>query len=395
VNPLVALAIAATAIVGVQAVSTEPAAAQSCGSIPILSTACDLATDPFEWAWDTTTGIGGEIIVGAFDYFASWVATAAVGVLGLVADGIEATTTPNLAGADGTWAISMAVARQMALPLLVVCGLYALLRRDGTVIARAAFVYLPGSVVGMVAAAWLTDQLLAAVDGFSADYAAGGASGIREFADTVAGQITAGVGITSPGLLVVFSGVLILAAMMVWLVLLVRAAAILVAYAFMPIAFAGLLLPATRGWIKRLVEIQLSFILSKLVIVGVFALATEVLSGSTNAFAAMMQASALFLLAAFSPFALMKILPFVSHEAAGALERPTAATTSMASRAAGTAAGVLLYRSLQGTQSGASSATTGGGTTGATGSPVTRAVAGGGSGQQPPPAAGGATGGAA
>ncbi len=367
---LVAVAVLLTStIVGFQVATAEPAGAQGCGNIPLLSDACDVATDPFEWAGDALVGAGGELIVGSFDYFAEWTATAAVGALDLLADATETTTTPNIAGATGTHTISVGIARQMAVPLLVLTGLYALLKRDATIITKAALLYLPGSVIGMVAAGWFTDQLIIAVDSFSADYAGGGQAGIREFGDTVAAQITAGVGITSPGLLVIFSIVLIVATVAVWMVLLIRAATILVAYAFMPIAFVGILFPATRGWIRRLVETQLAFILSKMVIVGIFALGAETLTGSDNALAGMLQGAALFFLAAFSPFALMKLLPFVSDQAVDAMERPTGAPMRVATTAAGTAAGIALYRHLGGTQTppgngAAGGATASGGSTG-------------------------------
>lgn len=401
VNPLLAIAALTAAVFAVQVGTAGPAAAQSCGNIPLLSDACDLATDPFEWAGDAVVGVGGELIVGTFDYFAEWVAGAAVSALGLLADAMEATTTPNIAGATATHTISLGIARQMAVPLLVLTGLYALLKREVGVIVKAAFLYLPGSVIGMVAAAWFTDQLIVAVDAFSADYAGGGEDGLRTFADSVAGQITAGVGITSPALLVIFSIMLILATIMVWMVFLIRAAAILVTYAFMPIAFAGILFPATRGWIRRLIEVQLSFIMSKMVIVGIFALGAEVLPGADNALAGMMQASALFFLAAFSPFALMKLLPFVSNGAMDAMERPAGTPMRIATAAAGIAGGIALYRHLGGSQSGqgghtsngtASGAAASGGSTGGGGASSSGGASSGGSGGAAAGAAGAAAG---
>ena len=383
IDPLIVIAVTGALIVAVQVGATPAAEAQvGCGNIPLISDACDLATDPFEWAWDQATGIAGEVVEGAFDYFAGWVATAAIGALHLLADAMESTTTPNVSGSTTTHGISLAIARAMALPLLMLTGLWALVKREAQMIAKAAFLYLPGTVIGMYAAIWGTERLLEATDGFSDAYAGAGEGSIRAFADSIAGLITAGVGITSPGLLVIFSVILILATVMVWMVMLIRAAAILVTYAFMPIAFAGLLFPATRGWIKRLVEIQLSFILSKMVIVGIFALGADVLTSADNALAGMMQASALFALAAFSPFAIMRIIPFVSNEAMSAMERPASTPMRVATTAAGTAGGIMLYRHLQ---SGQQAGPIGGG--GASGGATSAAGAGGGGGAA---AAGGA-----
>ncbi|MDH4074699.1 MAG: hypothetical protein OEW29_02095, partial [Acidimicrobiia bacterium] len=78
--------------------------------------------------------------------------------------------------------------------------------------------------------------------------------------------------------------------------------------------------PATRSWIRRLFEVQLSFILSKPVILAFLSLGAATLNDDNNALVSMMQATALFFLAAFSPFALMKLLPFVHNEALTAME---------------------------------------------------------------------------
>ena len=292
----------------------EPAGDNTCGNLPIISAACRELLDGAAWLEDGVGDVGETVVAGAFDYFARWVATGAIGAIELVWVGIDGTTTPTVDSGGTVFATSIAAARALAFPLLVAAALYSLLKRDASIAVKSAFLYLPGSVVGMVVAGYIINGLLLATDQLSAAYLDDGQTSVAEWLDGVGGLIAAGVGIAAPILLVIFSFVVIGGAILVWLVMIVRSAAIIITYAFMPLAFAALIFPATRGWIKRLIEIQLSFILAKPVIVAVLALGSQTLSDVDNALVAMMQAAALFYLAAFSPFALMKLLPFVADE---------------------------------------------------------------------------------
>lgn len=352
-------------LVGLQAFDASPVEAApaqdgtaACGSLPVISEACEQLVDAASWALDCglagVTECSGDlaetVVAGAFDYFARWVAVGAIGAIDLVWVGINGTTTPVIDTSQSVFQTSMVAARSLAFPLLVLAGLYSLLKRDAAIALKSAFIYLPGSVLGMVAAGYLITALLVATDELSDAYLTDGQSGIAIWLDDLGGLIAAGVGITAPILLVVFSFVLIVGSILVWLVMIVRAAAILVTYAFMPLAFAAIVFPATRGWIKRLIEVQLSFILAKPVIVAVLALGSQTLSDAGNALVGMIQAAALFFLAAFSPFALMKLLPFVGDEAVAAMEQPSGAPSRVASTAIGVVGGQQLAGFLAGSQ---------------------------------------------
>ncbi len=389
-------------LMGAQLIAAEPAAAvpaqgsTACGSLPVISEACEKLIDATSWGLDC--GLGGitecagdvteTVVAGAFDYFARWVAVGAIGAIDLVWVGINGTTTPVVNTNTSVFQTSMAAARALAFPLLVLAALYSLLKRDAAIALKSAFIYLPGSVLGMVAAGYVITALLAATDEFSEAYLNDGQTGIAVWLDNLGGLIAAGVGITAPILLVVFSFVLIAGSILVWLVMIVRSAAILITYAFMPLAFAAIIFPATRSWIKRLIEIQLSFILAKPVILAVLALGSQTLNDADNALVGMIQAAALFFLAAFSPFALMKLLPFVGDEAVAAMEQPSQAP---ASRVASTAIGVVSGQRLAGFLAGSQQAGPGaaaassGGAPGTGGSPSVAGGQGGG----PPSSSGG------
>ncbi len=386
-------------VLGVQAVTAQPAAADvepagssACGSIPIISDVCRQVVDGTSWELDCgLNNVAGcapdvteSVVAGAFDYFARWVAVGAIGAIELVWDGIDGTTTPVIDGDTSVFRTSMVAARALAFPLLVAAGLYSLLKRDAGIALRSAFIFLPGSVVGMVAAGYVITALLAATDQFSDLYLGDGETAIADWLDGIGGLIAAGVGVTAPILLVIFALVLIAGSILVWLVMVIRSAAILITYAFMPLAFAAIIFPATRSWIKRLIEIQLSFILAKPVIVAVLALGSQTLNEADNALEGMIQAAALFFLAAFSPFALMKLLPFVGDEAVDAMEQPSQAP---ASRVASTAAGVVTGQRLAGFLSGSQQSGPAAVSSVAAGSASSGSLtSGGGEGGAPPPA---------
>lgn len=345
-------------VVGLEAATAPPAGAAvaqevtdtTCGNLPIISEACRQLIDGAAWAIAGAGDLGESVVAGAFDYFARWVAVGAIGAIDLVWVGIDGTTTPTLDMNGSVFQTSMIAARSLALPLLILAALYSLLKRDASIALKSALLYLPGSVLGMVLAGFVISAMLAFTDQLSAAYLDNGQTGVAVWLDDLGGIIAAGVGITAPILLVIFSFVLIAGSILVWLVMIIRSAAIVITYAFMPLALAAIIFPATRSWIKRLIEIQLSFILAKPVIVAVLALGSQTLNNTDNALVAMMQAAALFYLAAFSPFALMKLLPFVGDEAVAAMEHPSGAPTRAIATAAGVVGGQKLAGFLAGSQ---------------------------------------------
>ena len=338
--------------------SAAPAGNPGCGNLPVISQACSQLVDGAVWA--ASCGLGSvedcagdvteTVVAGAFDYFARWVAVGAIGAIDLVWVGITSTTTPVVDTGSSVFQTSMVAAQALALPLLILAALYSALKRDAEMAVKSAFLYLPGAVLGMVVAGFVITALLAATDELSAAYLGTGETGVAVWLDQLGGTIAGGVGVTAPILLVVFSFVLIVGSVFLWLIMLVRSAAILITYAFMPLAFAAMIFPATRSWIKRLIEVQLAFILAKPVIVAILALGSQTLNDNDNALVGMMQATALFFLAATSPFGLMRLLPFMSGEALAAMEQPAKTPSRVAATALGVVSGQKLAGFLAGSQ---------------------------------------------
>ncbi len=106
---------------------------------------------------------------------------------------------------------------------------------------------------------------------------------------------------------------------MLWCELLIRSAAVYVIVLMLPLFFAAMVWPARRVWAVRAVEVLVALILSKFAIVAVLALGGAAIGHTVGPGITQMLAGAtLVLLAAFSPWALLRMLPL--HElAAGAV----------------------------------------------------------------------------
>src|SRR5205823_5106591 len=135
-------------------------------------------------------------------------------------------------------------------------------------------------------------------------------------------------------LFAVFLGALVAAAaaLCVWPELLIRPAAIYVAVLFPPFTFVAMIWPATARWCRRLFEILIAIVFPKFVIVAIMALAAAGLGHSRGGegFQGVLAGAALMLLAAFSPFVLLRLVPLAES-----------ATIGAGSRRGGTVAGML------------------------------------------------------
>ena len=136
-----------------------------------------------------------------------------------------------------------------------------------------------------------------------------------------------------------------MAAFVLWLELLIRAAAVYVAVLFLPLALATLVWPAVSHWCRRLVETLAALILSKFVIVATLSLAAGAVSSGTagtgthgSGFSSVLAGGALLVMATFVPFAILRMIPAVEAGAVahldGLRERGTAAMTRLPRTAA-------------------------------------------------------------
>jgi hypothetical protein len=252
------------------------------------------------------------------------IATAVVGgaryALRATATVISATTSPNL---RSTWFSAFywrmaAVSALLTLPFLFAAAIQAMIRSDLGLLARAVFGYLPLGLLGVGVAAPLTMLLLAGSDEMSAIVSSASGHAGTDFLDR-AGALAGGISAVSGDLFVMFFAGLLTAAATItlWLELLIRQAAVYVIVLMLPLFFAALVWPARRIWAARAVELLVALILSKFAIVSVLALGGAALGHTPlPGPASLLTGATLVLLAAFTPWALLRLLPL--HELAGA-----------------------------------------------------------------------------
>ena len=288
----------------------------------VISAGQKLAGGHVGGAIDALTG-GGVAKVAARSVGLAAVATAVVAgaqyALEQTGRLIGSTETPRL---GTTWFSAYywrmaAVSALLTLPFLCAAAIQAILRSDLSLLVRSAFGYLPLGLLAVGIAAPLTGLLLAGSDEMSAlvSAAAGHAdTGILDRASLV-GLIAAG----SQSLFVAFFVALftVAAAVTLWLELLIREAAVYVIVLMLPLFFAAMVWPARRIWAIRAVELLIALILSKFAIVAVLSLGGAALGHTLlPGFQALFAGTTLVLLAAFSPWAMLRLLPL--HELAGA-----------------------------------------------------------------------------
>jgi type IV secretion system protein TrbL len=264
---------------------------------------------------------------GAMEILTTWVAESAQWVLGKVVSFIDSSTSPDL---DAEWFrerydLMAAIALFVLLPILVLAAVRALFAQDLHQLLKCFGLYLPGAVLGMFVAIHLTqilllltDQLSAAVSGNVADDTTRIFKGVGKTLSGAAG----GDAIVPSFAIFIAAILLIVGSFFVWLELLVRSAAVTVAVFFLPLTFAGAVWPNAGSRIaRRLIETLFALIVSKFVIVGVISLATAAMSNPDGGgFGTVMGAVALMLMAAFAPFAILKLIPVMESSAANHME---------------------------------------------------------------------------
>ena len=266
----------------------------------------------------TSTAIGAAI--------AAWVLGSAQGVLDDTATALGETTAPQL---RATWFSSTywrmgAIAAVLTLPFLFATAVQAVIRSDLALLARATFGFLPLAMLGIAIAAPLTMLLLAASDqmsGFISSAAGNASAHFLAKAAVVISGLDAATG--SPFLALLVGLFMIGAAFALWVELLMREAAVYVIVLMLPLAFAAMVWPARRIWAVRAVELLVALILSKFAIIAVLSLGGAAISSGADqgSVSAVMTGAVLILLAAFSPWALMRLIPLaeLASGAAGTL----------------------------------------------------------------------------
>ena len=233
--------------------------------------------------------LGGSIASSGFESVLSgisqWVAGGAEWLLGQIGDVLVATTTVDV---GATWFRThygqmTALAGVVVLPLLLISTIQAVVRQNPGQLVRTFLVQLPLALLLGVVAIQVVILSLSATDAMSDAVAGGtGADVTSLLSGVTTGLAAAAADPTIASFVLLLIALLVaVAAFVLWIELLIRAAAVYVAVLFLPLALATLVWPAVSHWCRRLVETLAALILSKFVIVATLSLAAGAVSSGT------------------------------------------------------------------------------------------------------------------
>ena len=304
--------------------------------LPVVGNVCDAVSG----AVTKVAAEAGEFVMRGVT---AWVTNAAVWVTGKVGSLIEKTTSPDLTASwfEGQYGTMVGVAGALALLMLMLAVIQSVMRQDIGLLVRSAFGYLPMAFVLAGVAIAATGLLVAITDDISSAVVSGLGTEqsdnlLQSVGDAYKNALDEESGIPLFG---VFLGAIILAigAFVLWLELIIRDAAIYVCVFFLPLTFVAMIWPATSRWARRLVELLIAIILAKFVIVAILSLAsaaianTTVATGEGNTFERMIAGAALLVLAAWSPFALLRLIPMMEGAAASVVGQRSAMSAAAGS----------------------------------------------------------------
>jgi len=300
--------------------------------VPLLgaSTTC-LASGLVDPVCQGVSGIGSSIVgsgvTAIFDAMATWVASGSTWLLQQIGSALIDSTQVSL---SSPWFLTRyrateAILGSLALPLLLVAALQALFRQQPSILLRAALVQLPLAMIFAGSAVELCSLAISATDELSSAMSAGSPNAIPHLMTSLADVLTSSSAISGssvPTFVALLAALVVgIAALCLWVELVMRTAAIYVAVAFLPLVLVSMIWPSLASWTRRLVETLFALIVSKLVVVGVLQLAVGALGDVQNqGFSTLVTGIGLLLLAAFAPFSILRLLPLFEASAALSLE---------------------------------------------------------------------------
>ena len=322
-----------------------PAAAAALAATGI-GAVCQVASAASGVAGSAVSGVVGSGVDSVLSGLGSWVAQGASWLLAQIGTVIGDTTSVDLGASwfSTHYGTMAELAGVVIVPLLLLGIIQSVYRQSLSSLLRSVLVNVPLAVLLTAVAVKLVQLGLSLTDAMSNAVAHGAGLDSGHFMSSVLADLSgpsAATGQPSAPAFVLFLGALavVVGAVLVWVELLIRAAAVYVAVLFLPLALASLAWPAIAHWCRRLVDTLVALILGKFVIVSVLSLAVGALAGGTGSspsgaatavvptaasggggFTAVLGGAALLMLSAFAPWALFRLLPFIEAGAVGHLE---------------------------------------------------------------------------
>ena len=300
--------------------------------IPVISGVCDIAGEA-----------AGTLVSAPFDYLAQSMGHAAEWMFESVWKVFDSTTMVDVTSSQFTkvYNILFGVAVFVMLGFFMLQVLGGMIRREPAALSRAAL-GLAKSILGSFVALALLATALEVTDQLCIGIVNAAGTNMNQMGERIALLVTGlgGISLAAPGagaiVTMFIAGLAIGGAVIVWISLLVRKALLLIAIVFAPIAMAGSSWDHTRGWVSKWAGFVIALILSKVVLVVIFLLATAQVSAPIDSDLASVSEPiagvVLMLMAGFAPYLTYKAIGFMGfdmhhamsaeQEAKSALNRP-------------------------------------------------------------------------
>ncbi|HZQ78545.1 MAG TPA: hypothetical protein VFE55_14515 [Acidimicrobiia bacterium] len=277
------------------------------------------------------TDVAGDVAGRAAQPIVHGIATTVLGWLADACRTVGAELVAALSGPasprfeTGWWASPQArelmktvgvLAATLAVGFLFLALLQGLLAGDPLGMLRSALGHVPLSALGMAVVVAVTDVLLRVTDEATALVLHGTPENLAHFVSGFGVQASLITGGLAAGVLM---AVFLIGALLVWAELVVRSALVYLLVAFAPLVLAARIWPAARGMFRRLCELGLALIVSKLAIALALAVGAVALGaddgvgrpGGGLSLAGLMGGATLMGLAAFTPFVVLRLLPLL------------------------------------------------------------------------------------
>ena len=300
--------------------------------VPVISGVCDVAGDA-----------AGALVSAPFDWLAQSMGHAAGWMFEAVWNVFDSTTMVDVTSSQYTkvYNILFGVGVFVMLGFFMLQVIGGMIRREPAALSRAAL-GLAKSILGSFVALTLLATALEITDQLCIGIVHAAGTNMEQMGDRIAllagGLLTLNIAAPGAGAIVTIfvAGLAIGAAVIVWISLLIRKALLLLAIVFAPIALAGSSWDHTRAWVSKWASFVIALIVSKVVLVVIFLLATAQVSapidGDLQSVSDPIAGVVLMLIAGFAPYLTYKAISFMGfdmyhamsaeQEAKSALNRP-------------------------------------------------------------------------
>src|SRR3954453_10168250 len=247
--------------------------------VPVIHSVCNVAGDA-----------AGAVVTAPFDWLAQSMGGAAEWMFTSVWKVIDSTTYVDVTSGEYTkvYNIMFGVAVFVMLGFFMLQVIGGMIRREPAALSRAAL-GLAKSILGSFVALALLATALEITDQLCIGIVHAAGTNMTEIGDRIALLVAGlgGINLAAPGagaiVTIFIAGLAIGAAVIVWISLLVRKALLLIAVVFAPIALAGSSWDHTRAWVSKWATFVIAMIISKVVLVVIFLLATAQVSAPIDA----------------------------------------------------------------------------------------------------------------